>query len=100
MRIGTIIGKATLTLAHETLKGGRFLLVQPHSLETLRSGAEPTGDVVVIYDELGGDAGMLVAFSEGREGAMPFEPAKVPVDAYCSAILDEVQLRSEAIDNA
>ena len=94
MRIGKIIGKATLTLAYEKLVGGRFMLVRPFGLEALRGGAEPTGDVVVIYDELGADVGMLVAFSEGREGAMPFEPAKVPVDAYCSAILDEVQLRN------
>ena len=97
MRIGKIIGKTTLTLAYGKLKGGRFLLVRPHDLETLRQGAEPTGEVVVIYDELGADEGTLVAFSEGREGAMPFHPDKVPVDAYCSAILDEVQLRRETV---
>jgi ethanolamine utilization protein EutN len=95
MRIGKVIGKTTLTLAHKTLVGGRFLLVRPFGLAELRSEGEPTGDTVVVYDELGADQGMTVAFSEGREGAMPFHPAKVPVDAYCSAILDEVQLRRE-----
>ena len=46
-----------------------------------------------MYDHLGAGVGELVAFSESREACMPFYPEKrVPIDAYCSAILDAVQV--------
>jgi microcompartment protein CcmK/EutM len=92
MRMGNIIGTVTLSRKDETLHGGRFLIVQPHDAAAARGRRPATGETVVIYDELGADAGCLVAFSEGREGAMPFYPKKVPIDAYCSALLDAVEL--------
>ena len=36
--------------------------------------------------------GSLIAFSEGAEAAQPFRPELKPIDAYCSAILDNVHL--------
>jgi hypothetical protein len=30
----------------------------------------------------------MVAFVEGREAANPYWPARAPVDAYCSLIVD------------
>ena len=90
MRIGTILGTVTLSRQHEKLTGGRFLIVQPSSAEMLRGAEGPGGNPVVLYDELGADVGCSVAVSEGREGAMPFYPEKIPIDAYCSALLDEV----------
>ena len=92
MRIGTIIGTVTLSRKIDELRDGRFLIVQPNSGAALRGQEQPTAETVVIYDELGAGTGTLVAFSEGREGAMPFYPDKVPTDAYCSALLDNVEL--------
>jgi hypothetical protein len=34
----------------------------------------------------------LIAISEGAEAAQPFRPELKPVDAYCAAILDSVDL--------
>ena len=57
--------------------------------------SEPRLDAVravVIYDELSPGLGARVAFSEGREAAMPFHPRPVPIDAYGAAILDAVRM--------
>jgi microcompartment protein CcmK/EutM len=49
-----------------------------------------------MYDHLGAGQGDLVAFSESREACMPFYPEKrVPIDAYCSAILDRAVVSFE-----
>ena len=93
MRVGEVIG--TVTLAHrlENVAGGRFMIVQPHNAGVIKGEAAPTAEPVVSYDELGAAVGTVVGVSEGREAAMPFHPRLVPVDAYCAAILDEVQIQ-------
>ena len=90
MRIGEVIGRLTLNQADPKLTGGRFLIVRPHDPASLREGRLGDGEIVVVYDELGGHVGDRVSFSEGREGAMPFHPDHVAVDAYLSALLDDV----------
>ena len=47
---------------------------------------------LVIFDETGAGIGQLIAVSEGREAATPFWPEEVLVDAYCAAILDNVDV--------
>ena len=93
MRIGDVIGTVTLTRCHPTLVGARWLIAVPHSFKTLKLGSPPDGEDLVIYDDLGAGLGGGIAFSEGGEAAAPFHPKKVPVDAYCAAILDQLTLR-------
>ncbi len=124
MRVGEVIGHVTLSRRLENVAGGRFLIVQPQSAAALRGGAVdralalnesteapraqaravpgapdragPTSEPLVVYDALGAGHGARVALTEGREAAMPFLPRLVPVDAYCAAVLDAVELvRSE-----
>ena len=95
MRIGNIIGTVTLSRKIEELDDGRYLIVQPYHGPALRGKEKPSAETVVIYDELGAGVGTIVAFSEGREGAMPFVPDKVPTDAYCSALLDSIELTED-----
>ena len=90
MRIGEVIGRVTLNQCDEKFIGGRFLIVQPHDPQSLREGKMGKGAVVVVYDELGAGPGQRVGFSEGREGAMPFWPDRVAVDAYLACLLDDV----------
>lgn len=92
MRIGRVIGQITLNRRYEKFKGARLMIVKPHTMEVLRGRAETSDETVVVYDELSASDGDIVAFSEGREGAMPFMPDKVPVDAYLSCILDQVNV--------
>ena len=76
--MGSVIGSVTLKRVHPILTGARWILVAPMSLEALKSSlasGEPAGEgeEIVVYDA-------------------PFSPKKVPVDAYCGLLLDQVVL--------
>jgi ethanolamine utilization protein EutN len=90
MRIGEVIGTVTLSRAHPSLAGARWVIAVPYSLKALRQDAAPDGEDLVIFDNLGAGVGNRVAFSEGGEAAAPFHPQKKPVDAYCAGLLDQV----------
>ncbi|NBC10793.1 MAG: carbon dioxide concentrating mechanism protein CcmL [Planctomycetes bacterium] len=98
MRIARIIGNVTLGSRLDGFPTGRLLLAEAldggalEALPTQRARQSPMPESLVIYDELGAGVGQLVGFSEGREAAMPFWPDKCPVDAYCAAILDNIQI--------
>jgi microcompartment protein CcmK/EutM len=88
MRIGEIIGTVTLSRAHPSLIGARWIIGVPFSLKALREGQAPDGEDLVLFDNLGAGQGSRIGFSEGGEAAAPFVPAKKPVDAFCACILD------------
>lgn len=96
MRIGRVVGRVCLNSAYEALAGGRFLIVAIQDRPALAGGTRKTGEFLVCYDHLGAGDGELIAVSESREACMPFYPEKrVPLDAYCSAILDRVAVTHE-----
>ena len=91
MRIGKVVGRVCLNATYDTLVGGRFLIVEVQDRHVLSGRPRQTTESLVMYDRLGAGEGELVAISESREACMPFYPEKrVPIDAYCSAILDHV----------
>jgi microcompartment protein CcmK/EutM len=90
MRIAEVIGTVTLSHAHPSIKGYRWIIGVPYSLKALKNDVGPDGEDTVIYDDLGAGAGSRIGFSEGGEAATPFYPQKKPVDAYCACILDQV----------
>ena len=92
MRIAEIIGKVTLSRAHPSVPKGRLLIAMPFSLKALQAQGRPDGEEVVVYDELGAGLGQRVAISEGAEASMPFRPEKKILDAYCSCLLDEINI--------
>lgn len=104
MRLGTVIGRVTLTSQEPAYRGGRLLLVQPWTREQFAAAAPqvtgrspfaalsvplPRGSSVVVYDELGAGPGHVVGFTEGAEATQPFT-GDAPVDAYCSCIVDQL----------
>ncbi len=96
MRIGKVIGRLTLSPVHETLAGGRFLIVEVQDRFVLAGKPRRTREAVVVYDHLGAGEGDLIAFTESREATMPFYPEKrVPLDAYNCAILDHAVVKHE-----
>lgn len=92
MRIGEVIGTVTLNRAHPSLLGGRYKLVVPLSLANLTGESSERAEEFTVYDDLGAGIGNLVAISEGREAAQPFDPNVKPIDAYNAAILDAVHI--------
>ena len=96
MRIGKVVGRVCLQPLYETLVGGRFLFVEVQDRHSLAGKSRQSAESLVVYDHLGAGMGDLIAFSESREACMPFYPEKrVPIDAYCSAILDRAVVSHE-----
>ena len=87
MRMGTVIGRVTLSVRSPKYTGERLLLTLPWKTDTF-SGADKFDPAIVVYDQLGAGVGQQIAISEGREAACPFEKP-TPVDAYCAALVDE-----------
>jgi microcompartment protein CcmK/EutM len=91
MRIAKVVGTVTLNRWHPSLQGARLRLAVPLSLAELK-GEQPQADEMVVWDDNGAGLGSLIAISEGAEATQPFRPELKPVDAYASAILDEVDV--------
>lgn len=92
MRVAVVIGTVTLSRRLDEIAGGRLLIVQPQTAAALRDGETAPAEPVVAYDELNPGRGVRVAISEGREAAMPFHPRRAPIDVYCAAVLDAVEV--------
>ncbi len=94
MRLGSVIGRVTLSVTVPALVGARWLIVSPLERQQFPRGAEAAPQPgkepsLVVSDDLGGAVGHTIGFVEGREAACPFEePA--PVDAINTALVDEM----------
>jgi microcompartment protein CcmK/EutM len=94
MRLGIVRGHITLTPAVESFRSRTLAIVEPVTMENLLAkNGQAGGKALIAVDELGTATGQMVAFTEGREAANPFWPTPVPVDAYCSLIVDTIDVR-------
>jgi microcompartment protein CcmK/EutM len=94
MKLGSVIGRVTLSKAAPGLEGARWLIVSPFTRAHYQRGTEtPTGlskdPSLVVYDALGGGVGQTIGYVEGREAAKPFEEP-TPIDAINAALVDDI----------
>ena len=94
MKLGTVIGRVTLSRSVDSLRGGRFLVVSPFSREQFERGLDATVSFgkdpsLVVYDAIGGNVRQVIGYEEGREAAQPFDEP-TPVDAINAALVDEI----------
>jgi ethanolamine utilization protein EutN len=95
MRLGIVRGHVTLNQAIPAFRGKTLVVLEPVTMENLRSGnGMGGGKSLVAVDALGAAEGQMVAFTEGREASNPFWPDAVPVDACCSLIVDSIDVHS------
>jgi ethanolamine utilization protein EutN len=95
MRIAKVIGKVTLSKRDGNMPNGSLLLAEVLDKGMLNGQAKratPMPESLVVYDHLGAGAGQIIGVSEGAEATMPFRPRPVPLDAYCAAIFDNIQI--------
>ena len=93
MRLGIVRGHVTLNLAVEAFRGKTLVVLEPVTMENLRArNGLGGGKSLVAIDTLGAAKGQMVAFTEGREAANPYWPDAVPVDAFCSLIIDSISI--------
>ena len=94
MKLGTVIGRITLSVQAPELVGARWLIVSPFTREHFQRGTTAmTGmskdSSLVVYDALGAGVGQTIGYVEGREAAQPFETPP-PIDAISAALVDEI----------
>ena len=94
MKLGSVIGRVTLSTVVPELEGARWLIVSPFTREHFPRGSEtPAGlskdPSLVVYDALGGGIGQTLGYIEGREAAQPFDKSP-PIDAINAALIDEI----------
>jgi carbon dioxide concentrating mechanism protein CcmL len=94
MRLGTVIGRVTLSVTVPVLEGARWLVISPFTRDHFQRGTDtPPGmskdPSVVVYDDLGGGVGQTIGFIEGAEASAPFENP-TPIDAINAALVDEI----------
>ena len=94
MRICEVIGKVTLSRCHPSLRGMTWRIVVPLDRDGLRDHSQGRGEPFITFDELGSGDGSIVAISEGGEAVAPFYPVEKPIDAYCAALLDTIDLQA------
>ncbi len=97
MKIHQIVGSVTLCRCHPGYQSARLLATMPLEQSTLSGPLPSDPELVVVWDDLGAGLGHRVAVSDGAEAAMPFRPELKAVDAYCSAILDEVYIDEKVL---
>src|SRR2546428_11867431 len=94
MKLGSVIGRVTLSKTVPALIGARWLIVSPFTREHYPRGAgQPPGPgkepSLIVYDNLGAAAGQTVGYIEGREATSPFDEP-TPNDAINAALVDEL----------
>jgi ethanolamine utilization protein EutN len=91
MRLGIVRGHVVLNPAIPELLGKTLVVVEPVTMANLKAkNGLGGGKSLVAVDALGAAKGQMVAITEGREAANPFWPKTIPVDAYCSMIVDSI----------
>ncbi len=95
MRLGTVIGRITLSQQEPAYRGGQLLIVQPLSRAQFAGTPPlplPPGSSLIVYDQLGAGQGATIGFTEGAEASQPF-PTPAPVDAYNACIVHQLDYR-------
>jgi microcompartment protein CcmK/EutM len=92
MRLGTVIGRITLSQMEPLYEGASLLIVQPLSREQFAGApALPLakGSSLIVFDQLGAGQGSIIGFTEGAEATQPFT-GDAPVDAYNACIVERI----------
>ena len=94
MRLGTVIGRVTLSRAVPSLEGGRWLIVSPFTRDHYQQGSTPLVTLskdpsLVVYDNIGGGMHDTIGFVEGAEATAPFSQP-TPIDAINAALIDHI----------
>jgi microcompartment protein CcmK/EutM len=94
MKLGSVIGRVTLSRTVPALIGARWLIVSPFTRDHFQNGPEALPGLskdfsLIAYDNLGGGVGQTIGYVEGREAAQPFDQP-TPIDAINAALIDNI----------
>ena len=86
MQVATVIGNATATVKHPSMKGWKLLVVQVYKVD----GKTPDGDPLLAVDSLGAGAGEQVMItSDGPTTRALLQSDTSPVRFHVMGICDQ-----------
>lgn len=92
MILARVIGNVWSTRKEESLRGLKFLVVQPLRLKYGDDGAvclEERGDTIIAGDKIGAGETEIVMVTSGSSARQSLEDTHVPVDAMIVGIIDK-----------
>lgn len=93
MYLARVIGHVWATRKEESLRGLKFLVVQPVTLRYDEDGnfdhLEESGSTVIAADKIGAGETEIVMVVGGSSARQTMEDKSVPVDAMVVAIIDK-----------
>jgi microcompartment protein CcmK/EutM len=90
MLLAKVLGTVVSTKKEESMKGLRFMLVQPVDAE-----AKPAGAPVVAVDAVGSGPGEYILYATGSSARQTVATDKRPCDAVIMAIVDNWEVGGE-----
>lgn len=87
MYLARVIGKVIASQKEMSLKGGKFLIIQPVSHKEKNKGTP-----VVALDVTQAGLGDLVYYVKGKEASFPWHIPEAPIDICIVGIVDRVEL--------
>lgn len=98
MRFGIVQGKVVLSACAPEIAGVTLLIVEPVTAKNLKADNGKGGGIALVAaDQLGANVGQTVGIVEGREATNPYWPESVPIDVYCSLIVDKLDYNPPSV---
>lgn len=85
MKLGRVTGNLVATIKNPSLKGKKFLWIQPISPDE-----KDEGEPLLALDSIGAGYGETVLYVTAKEAAWPFLPEKTPSDCTIVGIVDNI----------
>lgn len=95
--LARVIGNVWSTRKEETLRGLKFLVVQPVSLRYKENGEkylEDYNDTIVVGDKIGAGETEIVMVARGSSARQSLQDVHTPVDAMIVGIIDKETFES------
>ncbi|AET67542.1 carbon dioxide concentrating mechanism/carboxysome shell protein [Desulfosporosinus orientis DSM 765] len=92
MILARVIGHVWSTRKEESLRGLKFLVVQPVTLSYLEDGTpklEETGNSLIAADQIGAGEDEIVMVASGSSARQGLANNSVPIDATIVGIIDK-----------
>ena len=92
MILARVIGNVWSTRKEESLRGLKFLVVQPLRLKYTDTGEaclEERGDTIIAGDKIGAGETEIVMVTSGSSARQSLDDTHVPVDAMIVGIIDK-----------
>ena len=92
MILARVIGNVWSTRKEESLRGLKFLVVQPVAVKydaNGKAGLEDLGNTIVAGDKIGAGESEIVMVASGSSARQSLEDTHTPIDAMIVGIIDK-----------